>query len=366
VARRLLVRKTNRKRQWTSIHTWSCSLKAFDQWVGHRPFVEVSADDWASTIDDHLAPEDGLPRRPGAVERSTMSTRVGAVGEFLRAALGCKDLPLDVEDSLMVVADDEDTRQARIISPDEQRTLLEHIVHHEERYRSAHNVATKQWVVHGLDDTGFRLDEFRSINNGQWVFRPDGGCKVKLCSRREAIQRGCRLKSRHQREIVFYKAVPMLKVLLALHPRGDDPDAPTLLAFRDRSGLERMSKQVANDWIRRLGIQAGLSPIPGRASPLTPHDFRHTRITRATKQRPFNFPEFSMYFWGIPDSKEAATYMHLNGDDMATVARSNLGVDAYGYPTPQVDVGAEDVNARLALLQAELDRLKGILPRPAP
>lgn len=73
-----------------------------------------------------------------------------------------------------------------------------------------------------------------------------------------------------------------------------------------------------------------------------------------------------MYFWGIPNSKEAATHTHLTGDDMDTVARSNLGLDAYGYPTSKQEVGPSEMAARLAVLEAELTRLKGGLHRPVP
>lgn len=354
IARKLLVRRTNRNNQWTSNRTWAQGLKAMDQAVGHRPFSAVSPDEWAHTIEEALT----------TVSRSTLATRASFVREFLRKALACKDLPIDLDDALTVVVDDEETRQARVVTDNEQRMLLEQVVDHPDRYDNARTIAEKVGLLWLLDDSGYRCDEQRSLNVGQWAAgrRPDGGVMLALCSRREAIARGCRLK-RGPREIVVYKCVPAIEAWLEVHPQGDNPEAPLFTGFYDHTGMERLSKQVVNNWVRRIGIEAGLTPIDGRASPLTPHDFRHTRITRAARQRPFNPVEFSMYFWGIPNSKEVATYVHLTGDDLVEVARHHLGIDQYGYRQPTMDVGAADLAARINALQAELDRLRvGLAP----
>jgi integrase len=327
VARRLLVRRTNGNNEWTSNRTWAHVLKSMDALVGNRPFVSVSADEWAHAIQEALTD----------VARTTMSTRVSYVKEFLRKALVCKDLPVDLEDALSVAVDEEEVRQARVMPEDEKRMLLEHIVDHPARYDSSRTITQKVALVWYYEDTGYRCDEGRSLSVDAWENgrRPDGGIMLALPSRKQAIARGCRLK-RGPREIKVYKCAKAVQAWLEEHPAGSDPTAPLFTGFYDKTGHDRLSKQVLNNWIRRLGIEAGLQPIEGRASPLTPHDFRHTRITQAAKQRPFNFMEFSMYFWGIPNSKEAATYVHLKGDDLGEVARSNLGIDRYGYNLPRI------------------------------
>lgn len=370
VARKLLVRRLNKANQWSSNHTWAQALKHMDIAIGHRPFVSVSPDDWAHIIQEGLVGK----------SRDTMNNRASFIREFLRKALACKDLPLDLEDALTVGLDKEETLKSRIITEDERRMLLEQIVDHPLRYDSSRTIAEKTALQWHYDDTGYRADEGRSLTIGEWARghfddngqrRQDGGVKLKLCSRKQAIQRGCRLK-RGPREIVVYKSVAVTDVWFEEHPAGgnleapEDPEAPLWTGFHDKTGRRRLSKQMLNNWVRRLGLDAGLSPIEGRKSPLIPHDFRHTRITTAAKQRPFNFPEFSMYFWGIPDSKEAATYVHLKGDDLTAVARSNMGIDQYGYHVPAVDLGASDLLARVMALQTEVDRLRRSLDRPAP
>jgi hypothetical protein len=54
-----------------------------------------------------------------------------------------------------------------------------------------------------------------------------------------------------------------------------------------------------------------------------------------------------MYFWGIPDSKEWATYAHVKEGDLRDQVRRDLGLDDLGYKAP--------VRPALAVTQAMID-----------
>lgn len=346
---RVYTQKRNRGRQGSTVQTWASGLRVLDEVVGYRPFQSLTPEEWVTALQ-------ALSKR---VEIDTAVRIVGDVRGCLRAALGMRELPYDLDVALCLeAAEDEEKEVSRVVGPDEFQKLLEHVTYWESRYHTPAHILAKQALLWTFWDSGFRCDELRSLNVGDIHWRPQGGAVLKLRSKRECMADGCRLKNAHSaREIYVVECVGPLKAWLAVHPRGSDPAAPVFLGWRDRSGMARLSKQMVNQFISRLGTRVDLEPLPDRSeSPLIPHDFRHTRITRMAREPNLNVAQFSMYFWGIPNSKQIRRYVHLKGDDYAAMVRQNLGLDDLGY-LQHVDAG-DDAAALAAILGRIQARLK--------
>lgn len=346
---RLYHQRRNKGRQGSTLFVWASGLRTVDELAQRRSFVSLTPDDWTTILTQLRT-------------KLAIKTAIRIVGDLrgcLRAALGTKELPYDLDVALSLeAAEDDEERPSRVLTDAEFQMLLEYVTHWESRYHTPTHIMLKQALLWTLWDSGFRADELRSMNVGDLHWRSDGGAIIKLRSKRDCMADGCRLKNaKSAREIYVVQCVGPLKAWLAVHPRGTDPKAPVFLGWRDRDGTARLSKQMLNQFICRIGQRSGVTALPNRLeSVVIPHDFRHTRITRMAREPELNTAQFSMYFWGIPNSKQIGRYVHLKGDDMTAMVRRNLGLDDLGY-LQHIDAG-DDAAALAAILGRIQNRMR--------
>lgn len=346
---RLYNQRRNKGRQGSTLFTWASGLRTVDEMAGQRPFAALSPDEWTGIL-TRLRQEYAI---------ATAIRIVGDLRGCVRVALGTKDLPYDLDVALCLeAAEDDERRPSRVLTDAEFQLMLEYVTHWEAKYHSASHILAKQALLWTLWDSGFRADELRSLNIGDIHWRTDGGALLKLRSKRDCMADGCRLKNAaSSREAYVAPCVGPLKAWLSVHPDGSNPKAPIFLGWRDRHGTERLSKAMLNQFVQRVGERCGIEPLPKRPqSAVIPHDFRHTRITRMAREPELNTAQFSMYFWGIPNSKMIGRYVHLKGDDLTAMVRRNLGLDDLGY-LQHVDAG-DDAAALAAILGRIQNRMR--------
>lgn len=354
---RLYNQRRNKGRQGSTLFTWASGLCTMDGLARGRPFTGLPPDEWTAIITQLRA-------------NLAIKTAIRIVGDLrgvLRAALGTRELPYDLDVALCLeAAEDDEERPSRVLTDAEFQMLLEYVTHWESRYHTPEHIMLKQALLWTLWDSGFRADEVRSINVGDIHWRSDGGAIIKLRSKRDCMADGCRLKNaKSAREIYVAQCAGPLKAWLAIHPRGTDPKAPVFLGWRDRDGTARLAKQMLNQFICRIGERSGIVPLEDRPeSVVIPHDFRHTRITRMFREADLNVAQASYYFWGIPNSKQIGRYAHLTGDDTTAMVRRNLGLDDLGY-LQHVDAG-DDAAALAAILGRIQNRIRSQAPVRGP
>lgn len=346
---RLYNQRRNKGRQGSTLFTWASGLRMVDELAAQRAFASLTPDDWTELLTKLR-------------ERLAIRTAIRIVGDLrgcVRAALGTKELPYDLDVALCLEAsEDDEERPSRVLTDAEFQMMLEFVTHWESRYHSTNHILGKQALLWTLWDSGLRADELRSLNVGDIHWRADGGALLKLRSKRDCMADGCRLKNAaSSREVYVAPCAGPLKAWLTVHPQGSNPNAPVFLGWRDRDGTARLSKAMLNQFVQRVGNRCGISALPKRPqSAVIPHDFRHTRITRMAREPELNTAQFSMYFWGIPNSKMIGRYVHLTGDDLSSMVRRNLGLDDLGY-LQHVDAG-DDAAALASILARIQSRMR--------
>lgn len=146
---------------------------------------------------------------------------------------------------------------ARVVSEQEFRMLLDAA----RDARSKPQQLRDQAILWTLWYGGFRISEMMSLRVSDLTFR-DAGVELKLRELSPRLKTGART-------IFLVEAAGALRLWLALHPYGDDPEAP-LFPFDRQSPLHTTTVRIM---VRNLCKDTGVKHVH-------PHAFRHTRATR--------------------------------------------------------------------------------------
>lgn len=169
-----------------------------------------------------------------------------------------------------------------LLSPDEIEAII-----------SACTSARDRALIHLLYEGGFRIGEVGNLRWGDIKF-DDGGAIVNV-----------NFKTGKPR----YIRLVMAKQVLAAWKK-DHPDArPDAYVFLDRSGAPIQYYAVLKQ-VQRLVKKAGITKR------VTPHTFRHSRITHLIKEGRMNESVIKLIMWGSTDTDMFSTYLHLTGGDI--------------------------------------------------
>jgi integrase len=150
-----------------------------------------------------------------------------------------------------------------------------------------------------LYEGGFRIGEIATLTWGDIEF-VSGGTSVSVL-----------FKTKYYRHVRVVMATEYLKVW-----KADYPGEPTREALVFLNGLGgAYTHSTISRRIARIVQSAGIERH------VTPHIFRHSRITHLIKEG-MQESAIKMMMWGQPDTRMWKTYVHLTGQDIdAEVAR---------------------------------------------
>jgi integrase len=115
-------------------------------------------------------------------------------------------------------------------------------------------------------------------------------------------------------------SVPALRIWLAIHPHRGDPNAFVWPSRNDP--YEPVEPASVNRLLTRLCKRA-------KVAERKPHDYRHTRATRAARAN-WNESKMRHYFGWAEDSDMPAWYIHLANADLEAQVRADAKADAVG------------------------------------
>lgn len=169
-----------------------------------------------------------------------------------------------------------------LLSPDEIEAII-----------SACTSARDRALIHVLYEGGFRIGEVGNLRWGDIKF-DDGGVIVNV-----------NFKTGKPR----YIRLVMSKQVLSTWKK-DHPDARTdAYVFLDRSG-KPVNYYAVLKQMQRIVQRAGITKH------VTPHTFRHSRITHLIKEGKMNESVIKLIMWGSTDTDMFSTYLHLTGGDI--------------------------------------------------
>ncbi len=169
-----------------------------------------------------------------------------------------------------------------LLSPEEIEAIL-----------SACSSARDRALIHLLYEGGFRIGEIGNLRWGDIKF-DDNGAVVNV-----------NFKTGKPR----YIRLVMAKQVLATWKK-DHPDArQDAYVFLDRSGSPIQYYAVLKQ-VQRLVKRAGITKH------VTPHTFRHSRITHLIREGRMNESVIKLIMWGSTDTDMFSTYLHLTGGDI--------------------------------------------------
>lgn len=169
-----------------------------------------------------------------------------------------------------------------LLSPDEIGAII-----------SACTNSRDRALIHVLYEGGFRIGEIGHLRWGDIKF-DDGGAVVNV-----DFKTG---KPRYIRLV-------MAKQVLATWKK-DHPDARAdAYVFLDRSGAPVNYYAILKQ-LQRIVKRAGITKR------VTPHTFRHSRITHLIKEGKMGESVIKLIMWGSTDTDMFSTYLHLTGGDI--------------------------------------------------
>lgn len=172
------------------------------------------------------------------------------------------------------------------------------------------NHTRDQAIVSSLYESGARSQELLDLKVKTVVFDKQGGVIT--------------LKGKTgQRRIRLVESIPYLQAWLNIHPFREKPDAPLWFSTRSKSGI---SYPYLYKLIERLSRQAGIK------KKVTPHVFRHSRLTELAKYIPEQ--KLKLFAGWTPDSKMASIYVHLSGKDLDEDILSLHGLETQKLTAP--------------------------------
>lgn len=148
-------------------------------------------------------------------------------------------------------------------------------------------------LIHVLYEGGFRIGEVGNLKWGDIKF-DDGGAIVNV-----------NFKTGKPRYIRLVMSKQVLSTWKKDHP---DARADTYV-FLDRYGAPVNYYAVLKQ-LQRIVKRAGITRR------VTPHTFRHSRITHLIKEGRMNESVIKLIMWGSTDTDQFSTYLHLTGGDI--------------------------------------------------
>ena len=188
----------------------------------------------------------------------------------------------------------------------------------------------EQALVATLLATGLRIGAVHSLRLGDVAFRPVGEATLAFITIRTEVIGTKGLAG--ERPLTW--ASPYVKNWVGAHPRQGDDDAPLFCA--KQSGENPSGSFTRGDHVERRTLHRWLEGIKKRTevdTPLNPHTFRHTAITRMYYD---DVPEKRikwMVGWG-KDSSQFERYVHLRDEEMMAGFLAD-----YGHEDAVPDVG---------------------------
>lgn len=169
-----------------------------------------------------------------------------------------------------------------LLSPDEIEAII-----------SACTSSRDRALIHVLYEGGFRIGEVGNLKWGDIKF-DDGGAIVNV-----------NFKTGKPR----YIRLVMSKQVLSTWKK-DHPDARTdAYVFLDRSG-KPVNYYAVLKQMQRIVQRAGITKH------VTPHTFRHSRITHLIREGKMNESVIKLIMWGSTDTDMFSIYLHLTGGDI--------------------------------------------------
>ena len=154
-----------------------------------------------------------------------------------------------------------------------------------------------------LYEGGFRIGEIATLTWGDIQFVGDG------------VSIGVLFKTKYYRHIRVVMAAEYLKV-----GKADYPLEPTSDALVFLNGVKKpFIHSTISKRIQRIVLRAGITRH------VTPHIFRHSRITHLIKEG-MQESAIKMMMWGQPDTTMWKTYVHMTGQDIDTEVARMYGI----------------------------------------
>ncbi|MFO1532405.1 MAG: tyrosine-type recombinase/integrase [Thermoplasmatota archaeon] len=182
-----------------------------------------------------------------------------------------------------------------------------------------------------LWDSGMRVSEALGLNVGDVQFDEHGSAMARMRKDQPGLKTG-------PRPVPLTECVAALKVWLAVHPQGPDRNAPLFCGTRSK-GLRYLAYDRVYDLVVDLSDASGWT-AEHTLGHLSPHDFRHTRCTRAA-QANWGQQRMEDVFGWEPGSPMPSHYSHLSDEDLLKQARQDVGMDSLGYKEA-LDAGQKD------------------------
>ncbi len=308
------------------------ALLHLDRWLKGRPLASLDARKATDFVSDLL----------NSVSQRSAAAYTIYIKAALREARGLEKLPADLHAAL-TVREPRTKANALILTSQDFEGLLGAARRMDGELSTLPRSTMTQAILWFLWDSGVRVREALGLNVGDVRFEDHDGAVVTMRRDQPDLKTG-------PRSLYISESVGALRTWLGLHPNGTDPKAPLFPAFRDRSGKRYVSYLTVHRIIKRLGEESGLHERQSGTKTLSPHDFRHTRATRAARAG-WGEEQMRKFFGWSPGSKMPSTYIHLTLDDVREQVRRDAGVDAEGY-RQAVETGSEE--AQLAALLSRI------------
>jgi len=183
--------------------------------------------------------------------------------------------------------------------------LLEKLIRPEEleRLMSVVKHPRDKAIIAILAETGVRIGELLSLRFRDVEELPDGTYRLRVHGKTGT------------RPVIIVRSAPALRAYLAVRRGPHHPGAPVFTTIR--GPVRALRPESWARWLRKLALEhAHLD------RPITPHQFRHTRMTQLAAK----VPEMVLKKWAgwSLSSKMPAVYVHLSGRDVETVMREVL------------------------------------------
>ena len=153
-----------------------------------------------------------------------------------------------------------------------------------------------------LAETGLRIGELLSMRLRDVEALQDGSFRLRVRGKT-----GLRV-------VVAIRSAPALSEWLEAHPRREYPEAPLWTTLR--KPFRPLRPKAFREHLRHLARKAGLS------RPVSPHMFRHTRMTQLA--RVLTEQELKVVAGWTMSSRMASIYVHLSGRDAEAALRKAI------------------------------------------
>ena len=186
----------------------------------------------------------------------------------------------------------EELIREKLIEPEELERLMSVVKHPRDKA-----------IIAILAETGVRIGELLSLRFRDVEELPDGTYRLRVHGKTGT------------RPVIIVKSAPALRAYLAVRRGPHHPGAPVFTTIR--GPVRALRPESWARWLRKLALEhAHLD------RPITPHQFRHTRMTQLAAK----VPEMVLKKWAgwSLSSKMPAVYVHLSGRDVETVMREVL------------------------------------------